>query len=209
MAREVAAEGGRRVRTARLEAFSDGVFAIAITLLVLDLTVPDAAGDGLLPAIAEEWPVYLAYVISFATIGAVWVAHTVITDSLAGASPALLRLNLLLLLAVGFLPYPTRLLAEYVGDEDAARTAITLYGVAVLLTAVLVSGVWWTARREGLVADDVPEDVRATLTRRLSPGIVGYLVMIGLGLLLPWVAMVGYLLIAVLLLVPPHLFRRP
>jgi uncharacterized membrane protein len=103
-------------RTARLEAFSDGVFAIAITLLVLDLAVPAAQHSArhLLQAIGDEWPGYLGYVVSFATVGALWLGHNAITDYLDRADTTLLRLNLLLLLFVSFLPFPTRMLSEYV-----------------------------------------------------------------------------------------------
>ena len=76
------------LRTNRMEAFSDGVFAIAITLLVLELSVPAGSGDHLLRAFAEQWPSYLAYVVSFATIGAVWVGHSVITEYLSVPTPA-------------------------------------------------------------------------------------------------------------------------
>jgi uncharacterized membrane protein len=106
-----------------MEAFSDGVFAIAITLLVLELSVPAGSGDRLLRAFAEQWPSYLAYVVSFATIGAVWVGHSVITEYLERADAGLIRLNLLLLMVVSFLPFPTRLLAEYVREGRAERVA--------------------------------------------------------------------------------------
>ena len=92
-------------RTARLEAFSDGVFAIAITLLVLDLAVPFTRQSeyNLIDAIGDEWHGYLGYVVSFATIGALWLGHNAITDYLDRADTTLLRLNLLLLLLVSFL----------------------------------------------------------------------------------------------------------
>src|SRR3712207_9118074 len=89
--------GGRVLSTGRLEAFSDGVFAIAITLLVLELTVPAGSEHDLLGALMDQWPSYLAYVVSFATIGGVWLAHNVITEHLHRADPVFIRLNLLLL----------------------------------------------------------------------------------------------------------------
>ncbi len=97
-----ASRGSRRLRTGRFEAFSDGVFAIAITLLVLDIAVPTGAADRLWPAVAAQWPVYLAYFISFSTIGAIWLAHSAITDYLERTDAILSRLNLLLLLFVSF-----------------------------------------------------------------------------------------------------------
>jgi uncharacterized membrane protein len=104
-----------------MEAFSDGVFAIAITLLVLEIGVPSGAGDDLLRALTDEWPSYLAYLVSFSTIGAVWFAHTVITEYLGRANSTLIRLNLLLLMVVSFLPFPTRLL----GGTSSCRSGLS------------------------------------------------------------------------------------
>jgi uncharacterized membrane protein len=100
------------LRTTRMEAFSDGVFAIAITLLVLEIAVPSGSEGDLLGAVVGQWPTYLAYLVSFSTIGAVWLEHTVITEYLDHATSVLIRLNLLLLMVVSFLPFPTRLLGE-------------------------------------------------------------------------------------------------
>jgi uncharacterized membrane protein len=133
-------EAARRsgLRTTRMEAFSDGVFAIAITLLVLEIGVPVGSEDDLLRAVADQWPSYLAYLVSFATIGAIWLKHTVITQYLTGATSALVRLNLLLLLVVSFLPFPTRLVAEHIHVDEAERVATTVYGVNLLLASALV-----------------------------------------------------------------------
>lgn len=89
-----------RFRTVRMEAFSDGVFAIAITLLVLEIAVPTGSEDDLLGALRAQWPSCLAYFVSFSTIGVVWFAHTVITEYLDHADAVLIRLNLILLLVV-------------------------------------------------------------------------------------------------------------
>jgi uncharacterized membrane protein len=200
-------ESGTRYRTTRLEAFSDGVFAIVITLLVLELGVPSGSEDDLLAALADQWTSYMAYVVSFATVGAIWFKHTVITHSLAHATWTLLRLNLLLLMVVSFLPFPTRLLAEYIGEPDAARVASTVYGVNLLLTSVLTSVLWRYAVREGLVRDDIAEGEVRALTTQLTPSMAGYAVMIVLGLFFPVVAVVGYLVIAVLIILPVSAFR--
>jgi uncharacterized membrane protein len=119
--------------------FSDGVFSIAITLLVLEIGVPAGSETHLLQALVAEWPSYLAYLVSFATIGAVWFGHTVITEYLDQANSMLIRLNLLLLLLVSFLPFPTRLLAEYTEEREAERVAATVYGINLLLALVLLS----------------------------------------------------------------------
>ncbi len=196
-------------RTTRTEAFSDGVFAIAITLLVLEIGVPDGAGDDLLGALVDQWPSYLAYIVSFASIGAVWFAHTVITECLHHTTKVFVRLNLLLLLVVSFLPFPTRLLAEYIGDPQPARVAATVYGINLLLTSLLVSALWRYAVHAGLVRRDLATEDVVGLTRRLTPGLAGYVVMIVLGVFLPVIAVVGYFAIAVFILVPFHVLRRP
>ena len=102
----------------RLEAFSDGVFSIAITLLVLEIAVPIAAEQDLLGALAGSWPSYLGDVISFLTIGWVWIGHAAITSQMERADGLFLRINLLLLLVVAFLPFPTRLMADYFGNSQ-------------------------------------------------------------------------------------------
>ena len=195
-------------RTTRTEAFSDGVFAIAITLLVLEIGVPADAGEDLLGSLVDQWPSYLAYIVSFASIGAVWFAHTVITEHLHHTTSVFARLNLLLLLVVSFLPFPTRLLAEYIGDPEPARVATTVYGVNLLLTSLLVSALWRYAVHSGLLHDDLANREVATLTRRLTPGLAGYVVMIVLGLFLPVIAVVGYFAITVFILVPFNALRR-
>src|SRR6478735_4054128 len=111
----------RDFRTSRLEAFSDGVFAIAITLLVLEISVPVVSSDHVLREVMHEWPSYLAYVVSFSTVGATWLAHTAITEYLDRADIGFFRLNLVLLLVVAFVPFPTKLAAEYIGDAQAER----------------------------------------------------------------------------------------
>ena len=190
-----------------MEAFSDGVFAIAITLLVLEIGVPSGSEDDLLGALADQWPSYLAYLVSFSTIGAIWFKHTVITHHLDHSTSTLVRLNLLLLLVVSFLPFPTRLLAEYIGEAEAARIASTVYGINLLLTAVLVSVVWRYAVHDGLVRPDIADQEVKALTTRLTPSMAGYVVMILLGLLFPVVAVVGYLGIAVIIIVPLRALR--
>lgn len=166
-----------------MEALSDGVFAIAITLLVLEIGVPGSSGADLLEGLADQWSSYLAYLVSFSTIGAIWFKHTVITDNLSHSTSTLIRLNLLLLLVVSFLPFPTRLLAEYVRESEAGRIASTVYGVNLLLTSILVSVVWRYAVHAGLVRPGIAEQDVKALTTQLTPSIAGYIVMILLGLL--------------------------
>ena len=191
-----------------MEAFSDGVFAIAITLLVLEIGVPAGSDDDLLGALGDQWPSYLAYLVSFSTIGAVWITHTVITEYLDHADSALLRFNLLLLLLVSFLPFPTKLLAEYADESEPGSIAATLYGINLLLAMTMVSVTWRYAVRAELVRPALAgEDVKL-LTKRLTPTLGVYVVMILVGLFLPTVAMLGYMLLALFILVPLGALRR-
>ena len=192
----------RGFRTTRLEAFSDGVFAIAITLLVLELAVPAGSEKDLLAAVIAEWPAYLAYVVSFSTIGALWLAHNAITEYLDRVDAIFVRLNLLLLLVVAFLPFPTRLLAEYSSHESAERVAVTIYGVTLLLASTLASVLWRFSVRRGLIRTDAPDDDLLLLTRRLTPGLAAYAVLIVVGLIAPTLTVIGYLVIAIFFIIP-------
>ncbi|UMG92744.1 TMEM175 family protein [Nocardioides sp. TF02-7] len=196
------------LRTTRMEAFSDGVFAVAITLLVLEISVPAGSEDDLLRAVGDQWPSYLAYVVSFATVGAVWLGHSAMTNYLHHVDDLFLRLNLLLLLVVGFLPFPTRLLAQTIGHDAGGKVAATLYGCSLLAAASLLSVLWSYARRRALVQRDAAGHETSVVTRRLTPGLAFYAVMIVLGLFLPVAAVFGYLAIAVFYLAPVHLLRR-
>jgi uncharacterized membrane protein len=195
-------------QTDRMKAFSDGVFAIAITLLILEIAVPAGSQDDLLGALIDLWPVYLAYFVSFASIGAVWFAHTVITEYLDHADSVLLRLNLLLLLLVSFLPFPTKLLGQFAGETDAQRIAATVYGVNVLLVMITVSFAWRYAVSARLVSPDLGDEDVKTLTKRLTPTLGIYGATILVGLFVPILAMFGYLVLALFILVPFSLLRR-
>ena len=175
----------RGLRTGRLEAFSDGVFAIAITLLVLDIALPAGAGKHLLRSVGDLWPSYVAYVASFSTIGAMWLGHNAITEYLDRADGTFVRLNLLLLLFVAFLPFPTRLFAEYISKDSAERVAVTFYGATLVLTSTLLLVLWRYAVRRQLVRPDAGDEEIQLLTQRLTPGLGGYAVLIVAGLFYP------------------------
>ena len=194
--------------TGRLEAFSDGVFAIAITLLVLDIALPASARGHLLRSLGDLWPTYLAYVASFSTIGATWLGHNAITEYLDRVNPTFVRLNLLLLLFVAFLPFPTRLFADYIGKNTLERVAVTYYGITLLVTATLLLVLWRYAVRKHLVRPDTADEEIEFLTQRLTPGLGGYLALIVVGLFIPTIAVVGYLAVALYYIVPSrHLTR--
>jgi uncharacterized membrane protein len=197
-----------RFRTNRMEAFSDGVLAIAITLLVLEIAVPTATSANLLQAVVDAWPSYLAYFVSFATIGAVWLWHTVITEFLDHADSVFLRLNLLLLLVVAFLPFPTRLVAESLRSTDNERVAVTMYGVNLLLASVLLSVLWRYAASRHLIHPDASDEDVVLLSQRVTPGLGGYVVLIVIGLFAPTIAVFGYLALAAFIILPGRA-RRP
>jgi uncharacterized membrane protein len=169
--------------TARLEAFSDGVFAIAITLLVLELKVPElATPGGLWHALVGEWPAFAAYLTSFLIIGIMWVNHHSMYRQIVRVDRPQLFLNLFLLLWTALLPFPTALMARYLdaGTHDA-HVAAAVYSANLFLAAVAFSLTWAHAVRHGrLIA--APMDPRAERRAliRFSGGTVVYALTIGL-----------------------------
>lgn len=191
-----------------MEAFGDGVFAIAITLLVLGIGVEAGAEDDLLQSLADQWPSYVAYLISFSTIGAIWIKHAVITEYLESATAVLIRLNLLLLMVVSFLPFPTELVAEHINVDNAERVATTVYGLNLLLASFLLGALWRYAVRERLIRADATDSEVAALGKQLVPSLAGYVVMMVVGLFVPLLAVLGYLAIAVYIILPLHAIWR-
>ncbi len=184
----------------RLEAFSDGVFAIAITLLVLDIVVHPPGSP--LEQVINAWPAYLTYIISFFAIGAAWIDHTALTERLERSDSVFLRLNLLLLLVIAFLPFPTRLLAEGQGHEAAERVAVTMYGVTLLVIHVLGYVLDLYARRERLFEQEGESAELRRDERKLLPTVIGFVVAIAVGFVSPSVAIALYLGLAVFVVVP-------
>jgi uncharacterized membrane protein len=127
-----------RFDSGRIEAFSDAVFSIAATLLVLEIAVPESAFDDLWDGIADQWPSYLAYATSFLTIGALWFAHHALFRRMLYADAVIMRINLLLLMVVAFLPFPTRLVAEAISTTSAERAAVLFYGATLLAVSILL-----------------------------------------------------------------------
>ncbi len=146
----------------RLEAFSDGVFAIAITLLVIEIAVPERAGGGLLSALFHERPVFLAYFIAFMSIGIVWIEHSALTEALERVNAGFLRLNLLLLLLVAFLPFPARVMEAYLSMVDTEsggeRTAVAFFGIILFLMSLMLIVLGKYAEREGLFGAGAGEE---------------------------------------------------
>src|ERR1700694_696100 len=121
--------------TTRLEAFSDGIFAIAMTLLVLEIRLPEQVPPGTLgDALFHVWPSYLAFLTSFATIGVMWVNHHRVFNLIQRTDQGLLGLNLLLLLGVTFLPFPTAVVAQHIRSDDAWLAAMFYNGVFIAIS---------------------------------------------------------------------------
>lgn len=198
----------------RLEAFSDGVFAIAITLLVIEIAVPEDAGSGLLSALLHERAVYLAYFVAFMTIGVVWIEHSALTEALDHVDAGFLRLNLLLLLLVGFLPYPARVMQEYLSLADAhhggERTAVAFFGVVLFLMSLMLIVLGRYAEREGLFGADAAEARRedSRVRYQLAPSLIFYAVATVCGLIQPYLGLSLYIVIGIYLLLPVRTLRR-
>ena len=185
----------RLLGTERMEALSDGVFGFAATLLVVDIAIrpPGTA----LEQVLHAWPNYLAYVVSFLTIGAAWLGHTALTDRLERTDPLLLRINLLLLLVVAFLPFPTKLVAEALHHDGSERVFVTMYGLTLLAIRILGFALDAYARHEHLYSPPHEGEERTDEPRELLPVLGGYVIAILIGLAIPGVAVAIYLAVTV------------
>ena len=184
--------------TNRTEAFSDGVFAIAITLLVLDIRIPATEFSDPWAALAHEWPAYLGFATSFVTIGGIWLVHHGMFRRLQYADTRIMRLNLLLLMAVSWLPFPTRFMAEAIRTTEAERAAVIVYGASLLLISAIISGMWGAiALDRRLLKPDVSDAEIKLILRQSTPNLGFYVSLTALALFLPRAAAAGYLVVAV------------
>ncbi len=194
----------------RLEAFGDGVFAIAATLLVLEIATPVLTGDeSLLRGLGHEWPSFLAYGISFFTIGTVWILHYGITRTLRGVDEVFLRLNLLLLFFVAFLPFPTKLVAEFFTEAGPERVAVVVYTLTFMAISAVLRVLWFYAS-EGhrLVREEITDEQIASRNLTLTPVLGVYAVAVAVGLLTPQIAVAVLLLAAVYQAIPSRTIYR-
>ena len=190
--------------TQRLEAFSDGVFAIAITLLIIEIGVPHVEADGsLTDALLDLWPSYFGYVVSFLTIGVMWINHHHMFKDIVRVDHTLLVLNLLLLLGIAFVPFPTAVLAEYIGEGDYKREAVMMYGCTFVVIAVCFDAFWlYASLGLRLIDEHVSEARVASRTRRYLPGPLMYAVGLPLAFVSPWIPLGIYAGLAVFWLLP-------
>ena len=165
-----------RKETGRVEAFSDGVFAIAMTLLVLNVRVPNINQPGQLGKLLwEQWPSYLAFVISFAFIGIMWVNHHRLFVHIRRIDHMLLVLNGALLLGVTAVPFPTAVLAQYLGKPDE-KAATMLYAGTYVVVAIFFNVLWrYAASGHRLLGEEVDEAEVNRITRQYAYGPLLYL----------------------------------
>jgi uncharacterized membrane protein len=190
------------VGTARLEAFSDGVLAIVITLLVFTIPVPEGVDD-LGKALLEQWESYIAFALAFLTVGIIWVNHHELFRLVARTTHGFLVVNVLLLLFVALIPIPTQLLANYLGTEgNNATTALVAYGLVGTCVAAMWNVVWLYAKKHGLLYDDLPAELIAKANRRNLIGTPVYAVEMLLALVSPPASLAFYLLVAGYYLLP-------
>jgi uncharacterized membrane protein len=174
----VTANGGQNDDTGRLEAFSDGVFAIAITLLIIEIGVPHVVGtESLSEKLVELCPSYLGYAISFLVIGTVWANHHNRFRLISRSDHVLLSLNIVFLMCVAFIPFPTALLADYLSGTDEHRTtAVAVYSGTLAVTAVFFTILWlYAAGNYRLVDRAIDPLLLRAMTRRYVFGMVLYI----------------------------------
>jgi uncharacterized membrane protein len=168
----------------RVEAFSDGVFAIAITLLVLTIAQPRLPYKNLGHDLLARWPSLAAYVVSFAVIGIMWMNHHTIFSHLERIDRGMSYRNLLLLMTIVFIPYPTGILGEALRNGRDAKTAAVFYSATMAIDGYAWAALWlYAARGRRLLRPDFPESQRRTSTFLFIVGSVAYTLTVGIALL--------------------------
>jgi uncharacterized membrane protein len=180
--------------THRLEAFSDGVIAVAITLLVLGLAVPGPHSHphhGLLWALWHQWPAYAAYVVSFLTIGIIWINHHAMIGRLEAADHEILVLNLVLLMSIAILPFATNLVATYLRESSGQSVAAAIYSGAFLVMAVAFATLNRAIllQRTGTLREPLPLDERRQILSRSVLGLIPYAISVPIAFLSPYLTL--------------------
>jgi uncharacterized membrane protein len=191
----------------RFNAFSDGVFAIVITLLVLALPVPPE-NIPVLPALAKSWPEFLGYAISFAFVGGIWLSHAALTKYLKRGDAISFRLNLVLLLFVSLLPFSTHLMVLHV-EGEGVREAVAVYGVNLFLASGMMTALmYYAAHDRYLVVDDLADDkLKRAFRRRRAYLVFGALIIV-VGLVAPMIALGLYIALTFGFILQPLLGMR-
>ncbi|WP_296500759.1 TMEM175 family protein [uncultured Actinomyces sp.] len=181
----------------RLEAFSDGVIAIAITLLSLEIKLPDDV-ESLLRALASLWPGYVGFVLSFLLVGQVWLNHHAIFARVRSVDQWMLICNLFLLLDVAFLPFATSVLTRSLESGHDERTGAVFYGLVMVVGGLFFNALWRASIRDrSRLRSEVPEAEVRSMTRRFAMGPWLYALAALLGLVSAWLSVVTYVALIV------------
>jgi uncharacterized membrane protein len=198
------------VSTTRLETFADGVFAIAATLLILNVDAQigehsSALGHRLL----EIWPSYIAYAVSFVTIGIIWSNHHTVMAQLGRVDRTFLMLNVLLLLCVAFVPFPTRLIAEHLRDRHDLEAAALAYGATMTVMSIAYFTLWIYASHAGrLLHTNADPRVVSGITRSYLPGTPVYLTATLIAFVAPLASVIMFAAIALFYVIESSVFGR-
>jgi uncharacterized membrane protein len=193
--------------TARIEAFSDGVFAIAVTLLILEVKVPAAGSGQLGKQLLQQWPSYVAFVLSFAFIGIMWINHHRLFNHIRRADDGLLIWNLLLLLGVTAVPFPTAVLATHLQTADA-RIAAIVYNGTYLVIAIFFNLLWRYALTHHLLGHEVDKASADKISKQYAGGPFLYVACIALAWFSVTASLVLNLCLAIFFALPPAVAER-
>ncbi|HEY6962038.1 MAG TPA: TMEM175 family protein [Gaiellaceae bacterium] len=194
------------METSRLETFSDGVFAIAATLLILDIRLPEGHGS-VAHQLVHLWPSYAGYAVSFLTIGIMWINHAAVFRQIGRVDRTFLTINVVFLLFIAFVPFPTAVLARHLHHD--AKAAAFFYGLTLTCTAVMYQVLWFYAslgRR--LLVEDADPRVVSGITRAFLPGVPFYASAMVSALVSSWLSVALYAGISVFYVVESSIFGR-
>jgi len=192
-------------QTARLETFSDGVFAIAATLLILEVRLP--SHGSVAHDLVHAWPSYVAYAISFLTIGIIWVNHHTVMEQIGRVDRTFLCINVVFLMVVAFSPFPTRVLAEHL--RTGSKAAAFAYGLTFTLMAASYGVLWfYAARGRRLIAEGADQRVVSGISRSFAPGSFIYGAATLSSLISAYLAVALYAAIALFYVLESSIFGR-
>ena len=193
----------------RLEAFSDGVFSIAITILVLNLHVPDLikgadTNTQLWHALADQWPKLVSYVISFGIVGLYWVGHHLMFHYIKHTDRMFLFLNNLYLMVIAFMPFPAALLGQY----GSTRTAVIVYAGTLITAGLLYNNLWrYATKNRRLVDENSSERLIHLVKKIISFAPFVYLLAIGLAFINPRLSLIIFVITPLLYIIPGPIDR--
>jgi uncharacterized membrane protein len=184
---------------ARLEAFSDGVLAIAITLLILEVRIPDYEPGHLDDALLKQWPSYATYVLTFAVIGVMWVNHHGLFRVIVRVNRPVMYLNLAILMGIAFLPFPTSLFSHALQTPDLwdQKIAAFVYSLNLVVISFTWLATWLYLSRRIELLDGFDRGAAVEATRRVAVGPVIYVVAALLAFVGPYLCLVAHAVVAV------------